>query len=241
MILPETAEERRPLTKSFPVLLSSMPGGGKSSASEFLTPEEKKRTVILNFDAKELPEDEESDYFLVKHFTNDDPKLDMFSALGSIRKAIANKNVDRIIIDTFSGYYKDLWLLCKKKYTGWDVSNNYNANIAEFLNLIKTETATHCKFVYVYAHYKPIKKDLGEKKTVVTKGNEWYAMVESEFNTVIEAVVENGKFYFMADNGDEFTSTRVRRSMNPLQTEENSLAELEEILVGPVPTEPTAA
>lgn len=98
--------------------------------------------------------------------------------------------------------------------------------------MLKAECHAHAKFIYVMAHYKPVKKELGDRKTVSVRGNEWYALIESEFNTVVEAVVEGGEFKFVADNSDEFTSTRVARSISPIETEQNSLDELEHVLTG---------
>ena len=226
--------ERKKLTRSYPVLVSGYAGCGKSSAVEFLSPEDKARTVIFNFDHKTLPEDEESQYFKVKYLNNPDDKkpTDIFQSIDAVRATIAIPGVDRIIIDTFSGYYKELDAVCNQRYNGFDVWKAYNAKIGEFLNMLKTETQAHGKFVYVLAHYKPVKKELGDRKTVSVRGNEWYALIESEFNTVIEATVENGEFRFIADNSDEFTSTRVRRALSPIETSENSLEELELLLTG---------
>lgn len=227
-------EDRKKLTRSYPVLISGYAGCGKSSAVEFLSAEDKKRTVIFNFDNKTLPEDEENQYFKVKYLNNPEDKkpTDIFQIIDVIKATIAIPDVDRIIIDTFSGYYKELDAVCNQRYNGFDVWKTYNAKIGELLNAFKSECHTHAKFLYVLAHYKPVKKETGERKTVSVRGNEWYALIESEFNTVIEAVVEGGEFKFVADNSDEFTSTRVRRAISPIETKQNSLTELEEVLTG---------
>ena len=240
MRLPEELDERLKLTKSYPVLVTSLPGGGKSSMAEFLSDEDKARTVIINYDNKALPEDDEDLYFKVKRLNDPSDKnpTTASESLDSVRKSIASPKVDRVIVDTFSGYFRAIDAESNKKYSGFDVWKNYNKKIDEMLQMLKTETAAHGKFVYVLAHYKPIKKDLGEKKTVAVKGNEWFALVEGEFNTVLEAIVEGGQFRLEADNGDEFTSTRIKRTLSPFVTETNSMDELEHKLTGTEFTQP---
>ena len=224
--------ERKKLTRSYPVLVSGYAGCGKSSAVEFLSVEDKARTVIFNFDNKTLPEDEEAQYFKVKYLNNPEDKkpTDIFQIIDVIKATIAIPDVDRIIIDTFSGYYKELDAVCNLRYNGFDVWKAYNAKIGELLNMLKVEAHAHAKFIYVLAHYKPVKKETGDRKTVSVRGNEWFALIESEFNTVVESVVEAGEFKFIADNSDEYTSTRVRRALSPIETKQNSFAELEAIL-----------
>ena len=112
--------DRKKLTRSYPVLISGYAGCGKSSAVEFLSAEDKSRTVIFNFDNKTLPEDEEAQYFRVKYLNNPDDKkpTDIFQVVEVIKATIAIPGVDRIIIDTFSGFYKELDSVCNQRYNG---------------------------------------------------------------------------------------------------------------------------
>ena len=58
---------------------------------------------------------------------------------------------------------------------------------------------------------------------MVVKGNAHYRLVESHFNTVV--TIED--FKFKADNHAAYDSTRIKRSLSPYESKENSLAELE--------------
>lgn len=247
----KTLEERKKLTRSYPVLISSFPKAGKSSAVETLSDEDKARTIIYDVEGKGLPDDDESKYrAIIKLKDSSKPDLaylyedegnvkyrDLTSMMNHMRKALAHEEVDRIVIDSFTALvdeYAKYYVTVSNGYTVWTL---YNGELYDWFRMLKEETYTHGKFVYVLGHYTPAKpiKDAKTGKITVdnesekftkVKGSDHFRMVESHFNTVV--TIEDYKF--VADNGNEFDSTRVRRSINPIETTTNCLNELEEIL-----------
>jgi len=236
--------ERRKLTRSYPVLISSMPGQGKSSTVEFLPAEDKKRTIVFDTENKGFPEDDPSDYRTVYRLkpTDVDAKSPSYKDVGNIKYltaedtlkriqlAIAHPDVDRIIIDSFTALVTELERRYMKVHNGFNVWNTYNDMLHDFFAIIKEETYTHGKFTYVLGHYTPQKNKKDPEAEYFTKvsGNAYFRLVESQFNTVI--TIED--FKFKADNTDIYNSTRIKRSLNPYESNENSLQELEHALTG---------
>jgi hypothetical protein len=234
-----TLQERKKLTKSYPVIIAASPGAGKSAAVEMLPDEEKLRTIIFDLENKGQPEDSEDKYYkiikLVSIDTSPRPVDEgnvIYKTVEEIvpyfRKAVASEKIDRIIIDTFTAYVAELERHYVTVSNGFTVWNSYNQQLHDFFRTIKEETYAHGKLVYVLGHYKPSrdKKDSDAEKFMVVKGNAHFRLVESHFNTVV--TIE--QFKFMADNTAEYDSTRIKRSLSPYESKENSLAELEEAL-----------
>lgn len=237
-------DERKKLTRAYPVLISSFPKAGKSAAVEFLPEEEKKRTVIFDVENKGLPEDDESQYRSVYRFkpSDIDPKSKGYKDHGNIKYltieemmkriqlAIGHKDIDRVVIDSFTAFVAEFERHYVTTSNGFTVWNKYNQMLHDFFALVKEETHVHGKFVYILGHYKPAKdkKDTESERFTQVKGKDHFRMVESNFNTVIGI----RDFKFFADNRDEFSSTRIKRTLDPYESEENSLAELELALTG---------
>ena len=232
-------QTRKKLTKSYPVIIASAPCSGKSAAVETLPPEEKMRTIIFDLENKGLPEDLEDEYYKVIKMVSIDSAdrpadhdnviyKTIEEILPYFRKAVASDKIDRIIIDTFTAFVAELerhYVTVSNGYTVW---NSYNQQLHDFFRTIKEETYAHGKLIYVLGHYKPSKdkKDSDAEKFMVVKGNAHYRLVESHFNTVV--TIE--QFKFIADNTAEYDSTRIKRSLSPYESKENSLVELEEDL-----------
>ena len=225
----KTLEERKKLTRAFPVLIAAFPNAGKSSAVEMLSDEDKARTVIYDLEGKGLPEDDESQYrsmikiknvyengtdYLYKDAGNVKYK-DIDGIMMHMRKAIAHPDVDRIIIDSFSTLVDEFekhYVTVSNGFASWI---QYNKELYSWFRMLKEETYTHGKFVYVMSHYKPAKdpKDTESEKFTTVKGKDHFRMVESHFNTVL--TIED--FKFKADNMESFDSTRIRRSLSPYE------------------------
>lgn len=236
--------ERKKLTRSYPVLIASRPNSGKSASVEFLSDEDKKRTIIFDVEGKGLPEDTPDIYRSVYKLKpkDIDPKSKGYKDEGNVKylsiteliarmvAAIGHKDVDRIIIDSFTSFVNALEAHLVTVHNGFTIWSKYSIALNEFFAMIKEETYTHGKFVYIMAHYRPAKdkKDTESENFAQVKGTAHYRMVESNFNSVIS--IDN--FQFIADNSDEFTSTRIKRSLNPLQTDDNNMDVLEHILTG---------
>ena len=237
----KSLEERKKLTKSYPILIAAFPNAGKSSAVEMLSDEDKARTIIYDLEGKGLPEDDESLYRAIIKIKNVYETNDyLYKDIGNVkyksiedvmlhmRKAMAHKDVDRIIIDSFSTLVDEFekhYVTVSNGFASWI---QYNKELYSWFRMLKEETYTHGKFVYVMAHYKPAKdpKDTESEKFTTVKGKDHFRMVESHFNTVLS--IED--FKFRADNTDTFDSTRIKRSLSPYESKQNSLAELEETI-----------
>ena len=212
-------KERKRLTRSFPILIAAFPNAGKSTASEFLSPEDKKRTIIFDIENKglieDLPEDYRSIYKLKPE--NIPPTTKSYKDNGNIRylsitdmlpriiAAIGHKEVDRVIIDSFTAYVNALEANLVTVHSGFTIWSKYSIALNEFFATLKEETNFHGKFVYLLAHYRPAKdkKDTESEQFAQVKGTAHYRLVESNFNTVLS--LQN--FQFIADNSDEYTST----------------------------------
>ena len=235
----KSLEERKKLTKAFPVVIVGKPGCGKSASVEFLPEDEKMRTIIFDMEDKGLPEDDESAYYKVIKLISIDatskPKDHgnvIYKTIEEIvpyfTKAMASDKIDRILIDTFTAFVSELERHYVTVSNGFTVWNSYNQQLHDFFRVVKSETYTHAKFVYILGHYKPSKdrKDPDAEKFMVVKGNAHYRLIEAHFNTVIEV----DEFKFRADNTESFDSTRIKRSLSPYESKQNSLAEFEETI-----------
>jgi hypothetical protein len=237
--------ERRKLTRMSPTLISSFPGTGKSYAVEMLTEEEKQRTVVVDVEGKGLPNDFDDQYRTVvrmkplgdipkerAHLYNDydNVKYKTLSELALyLRKALAHKDVDRIVMDSFTALVDQLELHYVTTSKGFTIWNSYNHEITEWFALLKEEVRFNGKYLYVLGHYRPAKADktgkvdeAAERHTLV-KGTMHYRMVESHFNCVLS--VEDHKL--VADNDNAWDSTRIHKELSPYESEVNSLAEFE--------------
>jgi hypothetical protein len=232
-------QQRKKLTKSYPVVIAGFPGCGKSAAVEMLPAEEKMRTMFFDLEGKGLPEDMEDEYYkVIKLKPIDSTKAykdegniiykSIEEVLPYFSKAMASSKIDRVVIDTFTAYVAEAERYYVTVSNGFTVWNQYNQILHDLFRVIKEETYVHGKFVYLLGHYKPSKdkKDADAEKFMVVKGNAHFRMCESHFNTVL--TIED--FKFMADNSATYDSTRIKRSLSPFESKENSLAELEELL-----------
>jgi len=238
--------ERRRIAKAYPVLIAAKQGTGKTAAMEFLSDEDKKRTVYINFENKSLPNDfgdeyrtiymvkpstmsaservgNYKDYDNVKYKTLDELKLLM-------KKIFAHKDIDRVVLDSTTSLHEQIerhYVTTSKGFTVW---TQYAQEILEWLSIIKEETMVNGKFCYVIGHQLPAKnaniKD-EEEPYIQIKGNTFpRGVYEGNFNTVLTIIDHK----FVADNDDSYNPTKIHKSLNPYESEENSMAELEETL-----------
>ncbi len=235
----KSLEQRKKLTKSYPVVITGFPGCGKSAAVEMLSDEDKMRTIIMDLEGKGLPEDFGDEYYKIIRLKPID-STSKFKDEGNViyktieeilpyfSKAMASDKIDRIVIDTFTAYVAEAERHFVTVSNGFTVWNQYNQILHDLFRTLKEEAYTHGKYVYVLGHYKPSKdtKDSDAEKFMVVKGNAHFRLCESHFNTVV--TIED--FKFIADNTNQFDSTRIKRSLSPYESKLNSLAELEEAL-----------
>ena len=236
----------RKMTRAFPVLVLGKQGSGKTFSMEQLSSDEKARTIYINFENKNLPNDFGDeyrtvvqvkpagmlapevahlyvDYDNVKYKTLEEMKI-------YCRKALAHKDVDRMVFDSTTSMHEQLerhYVSVSKGFTVW---TTYAAEILNWLSLLKEETNFNNKFVWVFGHNVPPKnsKNMEEADPYVQiKGNTFpRGSYEANFNTVIN--VED--HMFTADNDDSFNPTRIHKTLSPYTSETNSLQELEAAL-----------
>jgi len=222
--------QRKRLTSHYPVLLASETGTGKSFAFAQLSPEEKKRTVVFNFDNKQISEDD-SEFLKVFHGfdVNDLEMVDKIEQ--DLYKSFASDKVDRILVDTFTLMTKLFNRWAAEHYTGFDVWNAYNNAITRIIEAIKTSTLTYGKFSYVTAHYPPRTGHApGTKRYVTTKGKEHTNIVEESFSTVVETVMEDRKFKYYCDVFDESNTTKTKLIEDHFKFVRTSVDDLEQLL-----------
>ena len=241
---------RRKLTRMSPVLVSSFPNTGKSFCVEQLSDEDKKRTIIVDLENKGLPNSFDDEYRTIirimpsgvvppekahLYVDYDNVKFKTLDKLMPyIRAALAHKDVDRMVIDSFSSLVEKLEVLYVTVSKGFTVWNAYNAELSEWFALLKEETRFNAKFVYILGHYRPSKAaksadgkvttDTEAEKYTLVKGTVHFRMVEANFNCVLS--LEDHKLF--ADNDDAYNSTRIHKDLNPYESELNSFKELEE-------------
>ena len=222
--------DRKRLTSHYPVLLASETGTGKSFAFAQLSPEEKKRTYILNFDNKAISEDD-SEFLKVYHIFDVDD-IDMVDKIEKqIITVLSNDQVDRLLIDTFTLMTKLFNRWAANHFSGFDVWNAYNNSITKILECIKSATLTYGKFTYVAAHYPPrIGMAPNTKRYVTTKGKEHTNIIEESFSTVVETIMEDRKFKYVADVFDETNTTKTKLVEGAFKFARESVGDLERIL-----------
>ena len=246
MILTDlTDSDKARVTKLFPMLISSRPGAGKSRSIEQLPEEELKRTIFIDIENKGAPNLVDEDFYRVirikpagmvppeeahLYVDNDAVKFKTLLELQTyIRKALTLDRIDRIVIDSFSALVDQLEAHYVTVSNGFVTWTNYSKELTAWFSLLKSETRFNKKFVYVLGHYTPSKnnKDVDAEKFTKVKGTMHYRMVESNFNSVL--TIDDHKF--LADNDNEYDSTRINEKLNPLEIDDNSISKLEALIV----------
>lgn len=222
--------DRKRLTSHYPVLFASETGSGKSFAFAQLSPEEKKRTYILNFDNKAISDDDSE--FLKVYNTFDVDDIEMVDKIEKlIITVLSDDRVDRLLIDTFTLMTKLFNRWAAKHFSGFDVWNAYNNAITQILECIKTSTITYGKFTYVSAHYPPrVGMAPNSKRYVTTKGKEHTNIIEESFSTVVETIMEDRKFKYVADVFDESNTTKTKLVEGSFKFARTSVDDLEQVL-----------
>lgn len=240
----KSPSERARLTRLYPMLISAKPKAGKSRAIEQLPPEELKRTIYIDLENKGSPNLFDEDFYKVvrikpeglipadkAHLYKDTEDV-LYKTLSElqlyIRKALASPKIDRLVIDSFTALVDQLEAHYVTVHNGFTTWVQYSKALTDWFSLLKDETRFNAKFVYVLGHYTPSKdsKDTEAEKFTKVKGTMHYRMVEANFNSVL--TIDNHKF--IADNDNEYDSTRINEKLNPLETKDNSIQELEQLI-----------
>ena len=222
--------DRKRLTSHYPVLLASETGTGKSYAFSQLSPEEKKRTYILNFDGKSVSDDDSE--FLKVYHAFDVEDIEMVDKIEKqIITILADDRVDRLFIDTFTLMTKLFNRWAAMHFSGFDIWNAYNNSLTQILECVKSATLTYGKFTYVAAHYPPrVGMAPNSKRYVTTKGKEHTNIIEESFSTVVETIMEDRSFKYVADVFDESNTTKTKLVEGSFKFARTSVDDLERIL-----------
>lgn len=222
--------DRKKLTSHYPVLLASETGSGKSFAFAQLSPADKARTYILNFDGKAISDDDSE--FLKVYHEFDVEDVEMVDKIEQqIITVLSNDKVDRLLVDTFTLMTKLFNRWAAKHYSGFDVWNAYNNAITQILECIKSATLTYGKFTYVTAHYPPkVGMAPNTKRYVTTKGKEHTNIIEESFSTVVETVMEDRVFKYSCDVFSETDTTKTKLVEGHFKFARTSVDDLEQVL-----------
>ena len=159
----------------YKVLLVSATGKGKTYSFKDMDPE---KTGFINVENKPLP------------FKNNFKYHAKPKKYSGVRKALedyaTNPDIEVIVIDSMSAVFEMLIKEMRDNYSGWDIWNNYNKLIGEFLDSIKNVE----KEVFITAHYEILNTEGEPEKRVKVKGKEWEGVIEREFTMVLYADVK---------------------------------------------------
>ena len=109
------------------IIVVGKSGSGKSSSLRNLNAE---RTAVLNTERKQLP------FRGAKNFKNVPiPDLNTFNA--AFKKAVESKDIDTIVIESFTSLIEMIYREADVRFKGFDVWSFYNKEIDRILNLSK--------------------------------------------------------------------------------------------------------
>jgi hypothetical protein len=179
----------------YKILLVSQTGKGKTYSFRNMDPN---TTGFINVENKPLPYKNNYKYHA---------KPKKFSG---VRKALEdysnNPDIDVIVIDSLSAVFELLIKEMRDNYSGWDVWNNYNKIIGEFLESVKNVE----KEVFITAHYEILNTEGEAEKRVKVKGKEWEGVIEKEFTMVFytDSKFTRGEPEYMFRLAQEGTSAK---------------------------------
>lgn len=170
------------------VIVMGRSGWGKSTSIRGLDP---KSTVIFNTELKPLPFKGAGKFKNI--YLEEQGKLFTY-----IEQAQAKKDIETIVIDSFSGWSEALMVEAREKKSGYDVFNYYNAVIGKLMNALKKST----KQVILIGHEEMTQ--LGDGTTVISmkvQGKVWLGLLEKEAVVVLHATMDsdgegNNSYYF---------------------------------------------
>ena len=170
-------------TSQFPVLLVGANNAGKSFALENMSADDKKRTIVLNFDTK--PVGEPGDFAAVfavsssmdkiteqmnllpkeateyrEHFQKIlatsyfiDDPEAIDKIVDHILKATFSPKIDRIVVDTLTAMIDFCEAWANTCFSGRDIWAKYGFAVQKIQQALKEATIFGSKFTYVFAHH----------------------------------------------------------------------------------------
>ena len=156
----------------YKVLVLGQSGKGKTFAFRNLDQE---KTGFINVENKPLP-------FKANFKYHARPKK-FAGAKQALEDYIKNPEINVIVVDSISAIFEILVEEMRNLYSGFDIWNNYNKRVGEFLKMVKDAD----KEVFITGHYEIINIEGEPEKRAKVKGREWESVVEKEFTIVLYA------------------------------------------------------
>lgn len=139
----------------YKVLLVGSSGKGKTSSFRNMNPE---TTGFINIENKPLPFKNKFKYHSRPTTVNDTKTI--------LKSYAENKDIDVIVIDSFSEYVELLLAECRNTKKGFDIWNLYNEEIGKFLKFINSIQ----KEVFITGHYEILGIEGNQEKRLKVKG-----------------------------------------------------------------------
>lgn len=166
----ENKQEVKKDVDFYKILLVSPSGYGKTMSARNLNRES---TGFINSENKPLPFKGGFKYYYK-------PKT-LAETSQYIIECAKNPEITSLFIDSLSSIFDMVLLDSRKKYKGFDVWNNYNTEIQNFIDLIKKVP----KQVFMTAHYEILGIEGSQEKRVKVKGKELEGVIEKDFTIVL--------------------------------------------------------
>lgn len=156
------------------ILLIGASGRGKTYSFRNLNRE---TTAFINVENKPLP--------FKTPFKNTAVPVKFSDVLQFIEYLNTRKDIDCVVIDSFSAYIDMLMAEARATKVGWDIMNLYNENIGKFNNAVKNSN----KDMFITAHWEVITSELGGTKELraKVKGKEWEGFIEKDYTITLYA------------------------------------------------------
>lgn len=157
----------------YKILIVSQSGKGKTYSFRNLNPDS---TGFLNVEDKPLPFRNKFKYHIRPN--------DMMSIKIGLKSLADNPEVTVIVIDSLSAVFDKILKIAKATKKGFDIWNNYNEEISNFLDYVKSIE----KEVILTAHYEWIQDEGGAKeRRVKVQGKALEGVLEKDFTIVLYA------------------------------------------------------
>jgi len=239
--------EKAKLTSHYPVLLIGSDSAGKSFALENMSTEDKKRTIVLNFDTK--PIGEPGDFAAVFAISSSMDKiteqmnllpkeateyrehfqrilatsyfLDDVDAIDKIvahiLKATFSSKIDRIVIDTFTAMVDFCEAWASTNFSGRDQWAKYGFGVQKIQQALKEATIFGSKFTYVLAHHDRVPAHAYE-----TTSKQAIAVKGGIMKNNVETAYNTIIFAFLNEEGDRMFLCDAN---NPIDSSRTKLVE----------------
>jgi hypothetical protein len=206
-----------------PILICGPSGSGKSTSLRNLPPD---KTAIVNIERKLLPFPSAKD-FKNQDFCNSTQEVSI-----SLNKWATNKDIEIIVIESFTSYDEMILKMNRELYKGYDIYTNHNKAIRNWVEQIKMIGLQ--KFLVLTGIDEVIGIDTAEggkisKRTLKVEGRELTGTIEKEFSIVLFTDVRKdpksgNMLYQFQSNTDGITTAKTPMGLyNGSQYIENDL------------------